>query len=91
MAYNTKHEDILLILLDDRLVGCRQPVELIAKVDNIQAIAAVNRGYRKNLKFLDRTHKCSIGAPNDLVDNGGMKVDYAPTATHRGDGFTKSF
>ena len=63
---------------------------LVAQVDNTQAIIAVQRGYSKKLKFLERTHRFSIGFLSELVDNGDLLVKYAPTATHRGDAFTKA-
>ena len=79
----------MLILLDALLAGVRRPMELIAKVDNTQAISVVHKGYSKKLKFLERTHKCSIGVIHELIQSGQLVVDYAPTLTHRGDGFTK--
>ena len=79
----------MLILIDALLGGARRPIELVAKVDNTQAISVVHKGYSKKLKFLERTHKCSIGAIHELIQSGQLVVDYAPTLTHRGDGFTK--
>ena len=64
-------------------------MEFVAKVDNTQAISAVHKGYSKKLKFLEKTHKCSIGSAHKLINSGQLVVDYAPTLTHRGDGFTK--
>ena len=64
-------------------------MELVAKVDNTQAISLVHKGYSKKLKFLERTHKCSIGSVHKLINSGQMVVDYAPTPAHWGDGFTK--
>ena len=78
-----------MILIDALLGGVRRPMELVAKVDNTQAISVVHKGYSKKLKFLERTHKCSIGAIHELIQSGQLVVDYAPTLTHRGDGFTK--
>ena len=72
-----------LILLDALLGGARRPVELVSKVDNTQVISAVQ------LKFLERPHKCSIGAVHELIQTGQLAFDYASTKTHRGDGFTK--
>ena len=43
-----------------------------------------------NMKFLERTHRCSIGAVSELLEAGDLDVRYAPTATHRGDAFTKA-
>ena len=90
LSHVTKHKGIpMLILLDALLAGVRRPMELIAKVDNTQAIPGVHKGYSKKLKFLERTHKCSIGVIHELIQSGKLVVDYAPTLTHRGNGFTK--
>ena len=90
VAYNTKHEGIpMQMLLDIFLADCRRPIDLVAKVDNTQAITAISKGYSKKLRFLERTHRCSIGSLHELVEDGLMKVEYAPTVSHRGDGFTK--
>ena len=76
------------ILLDHLLAGSRRPIELVAKVDNTQCILAVQRGYSKKLRFLERTRKSSIGAVHELINSGDLVGEYAPTLTHRGDGFT---
>ena len=55
-----KHEGLsTLILLDALLGGVRRPVELVAKVDGTQVISVVHKGYSKNLKFLERTQRCT--------------------------------
>ena len=64
-------------------------MELVAKVDNTQAITTVHKGYSKKLRFLERTQKCSIVTIHELIVDGKPRGDYAPTLTHRGDGFTK--
>ena len=77
------------ILLDAFLADCRCPIEMIGKVDNTQANTAAHKGYSKKLRFLERTHKCSIGTLHELVEFGSLRAVYAPTLTHRGDGCTK--
>ena len=78
-----------MILLDALLAGVRRPMEFIAMVDSTQAISDVHKGYSKKLKFFERTHKCSIGVIHELIQFCQLVVDYAPTSTHHGDGFTK--
>ena len=78
------------ILIDAVLADVRRRMELVAKIDNTQAISAVKKGYSKKLRFLERTHKCSLGTLHELWERGGMRVEYAPTLKHRGDGFTKA-
>ena len=58
-------------------------------MDNTQAITAVYKGYIKQLWFFERTHKCSIGTFHEFVEAKKMRVEYAPTLTHRSDGFTE--
>ena len=79
----TKHEGLpTLILLDALLGGVRRPMEFVAKVDNTQAICVVHKGFSKKLKFLERTHRCSIGSAHQLINSGQLVADYAPTLTH---------
>ena len=80
----------MLELLDFMMCGVRPAVELVCKVDNTQALAAVHKGYSKKLRFLDRTQKVSLGAIHELIESGQISCEYHPTATHRGDGFTKA-
>jgi len=77
-------------LLSEMLGGKRVPME--ARVDNTQAISAIRSGYSKKLRFLPRTHRCSIGAIHEaLLDpDAGLSVAYTATADQRGDFFTKA-
>ena len=43
----------------------------------------------KKLRFLERTHKRSIGTVHELTKNDKLRVEYAPTISLRDDGFTK--
>ena len=45
----------------------------------------------KKLKFLERTHRCAIGFVHEFIESGQLRVEYFPTLTHRGDGFTNCF
>ena len=69
--------------------GSRRPIELICRVDNTQALAAVRRGYSKKLRFLERTQKIAIGSVHELIEDGTIEVEYWNTETHKGDSFTK--
>ena len=40
--------------------------------------------------YCAHTHKCSVGKLHELVSDNTMRVEYAPTLTHRRDGFTKA-
>ena len=85
-----KHEGIpTMILLDALLQNARSPIESIGKVVNTQAIIAIHKGYSKKLKYIERTHKCSIGSVHEFIESGQLCVDYAATLARRGGGFTK--
>ena len=91
LCTGVKHDGLpMLELLDFMMNGSRQPMGLICKVDNTQALAAVHKGYSKKLKYLDRTQKCSIGSVHELIESGVIRCDYHQTDSHRGDGFTKA-
>ena len=79
----------LMELLDFMLQGARRPIELVCRVDNTQALAAVRRGYSKKLRFLERTQRIAIGSVHELIESEAIIVEYWNTATHRGDSFTK--
>ena len=53
----------------------------------MQAISAIKKGYSKRLRCLSRTHRCSIGALNEIyIDpDVGMDVQYHETKPHTGD------
>jgi hypothetical protein len=76
-------------LLDFMLQRSRRPVELLCRVDNTQALAAVRRGYSKKLRYLERTQRIAIGSVHELIENGTIEAEYWNTETHRGDSFTK--
>ena len=77
-------------LLDAMFNGARRPIELVAKIDNTQALSAVTKGYSKKLRYLERTHRVSIGAVHEMIEGGDLACEYHPTSSHRGDGFTKA-
>ena len=62
------------------------------KVDNQQAILAVQRGCSKKLKHLQRTHRVSIGTLHEAITTPESRVvvDYEDTKSHKGDMFTKA-
>ena len=66
-------------------------VRTCCQVDNTQAIAAVERGYSKKLRHLQRTHRISIGVMHECITDPEMAitVKYCPTEEHKGDAFTK--
>ena len=93
LSQSLKHEALPMLSLIEALLRnttrTTSTVPLVAKVDNSQAIQAAHKGYSKKLRFLERTHRCSISVVHELVQSGTIRVDWAPTLTHKGDGFTK--
>ena len=80
-CYAENHDGLpTLILLDALLAGARRPVELVDKVDNTQVILAVHTDYSKNVKFLERTHTCSIGFVHERIESGLLCVEYSSKA-----------
>ena len=75
-------------LLEDML-GITIPIA--CKIDNTQAIAAIGNGYSKKLRHLTRTHRVSIGTLHEIAGDPKikMKVEYAKSAEHKRDFFTK--
>ena len=65
---------------------------MVSKVDNTQAIAAVEKGYSKKLRHLQRTHRVSLGYLNEAYtsEDGLMVLQHHPTATHKADALTKA-
>ena len=61
------------------------------RVDNTQAISAAKKGYSKRLRYLQRTHRVSIGAIHDLLEDAEQKVvvEHVESACQKGDMFTK--
>ncbi|CAK0813605.1 unnamed protein product, partial [Prorocentrum cordatum] len=72
----------------DMLAKMGAKTNIVVLVDNTQAIAAVERGYSKKLRHLERAHKCAISVVHELWKDGEIEVEHRPTATHKGDGFT---
>ena len=91
LCTSLKHDALpLLTLIEAMLNGTRRPVELVAKIHNTQALAAVTKGYSKKLRYLDRTQRVSIWSIHELIEDGSIVCEYHPTDSHRGDGFTKA-
>lgn len=72
------------------------PINAIMKEDNAAALISANKGYSPAMRGLKRTQRVSIGYIHDVISakpepgHGTLVVEKAPTATHRGDMFTKA-
>ena len=66
-------------------------VPICCKVDNSQCIAAIKNGYSKRLRFLSRTHRCSIAVLHELSGDPevALEVEHVGTKEHKGDFYTK--
>ena len=72
-----------------------RPVPAVLKEDNSAALIACSKGYSPAMRGLRRTQRVSIGYIHDVISTpatsstGGVVMEKAPTATHKGDMFTK--
>ena len=89
LSLGLRKEALPVQLLFEELLGDRLPVE--CNVDNTQAITAVERGYSKKLRQLQRTQRVAIGVLNECVKDASMRVSvrHCPTALMKADLFTK--
>ena len=74
----------------EQALGKRVPV--VVRIDNTQAITAIQRGYSKKLRHLKRCHRIAIGWAHERVNDadGKTSVEYHETSTHKGTIFTKA-
>ncbi len=63
----------------------------VIKEDNSAARIACTKGYSPAMRYLKRTQRVSLGFISDHINDADnhMSIEQAPTATHRGDMFTK--
>jgi len=91
MSTALRHTALPIQTLIGEMLGGRL-IPMMAKVDNTQAISAVRTGYSKKLRYLSRTHRCSIGCLHEVWNDPeiGLAIEYAETKSHKGDFFTKA-
>ena len=84
-----RHTAIPIQMLMEAFLQRTLPISV--RIDNMQAISAIKKGYSKKLRHLSRTHRCSIGAMHDLEQDPDAAVNtvHAGTKTHKGDFYTK--
>ena len=90
-SHAIRHEALPIQALLENFLG--RLVRMRVGIDNTQALTAIEKGYSKRLRHLSRTHRISIGVLNELQKDGEAMVEFVhePTASHKGDLFTKSF
>ena len=61
-------------------------------MDNQQAITAVQRGYSKRLRCLNRTHRIAIGSLHEIVGDEKQRVEirYIESKLQKGNVYTKA-
>ena len=68
---------------------------MVVMEDNAPSITIVRKGYSPALRYLSRIQRTSIGLLHEIFEEGlldeygGAELVDAPTATHKGDQFTK--
>ena len=77
-------------MLLEEMLGVRVPIR--CRIDNSQAITAINKGYSKKLRYLQRCHRVALGALHELVTDPEMKItiEYVESKLQKGDIFTKA-
>jgi hypothetical protein len=71
-------------------LGKRLPIRM--KIDNMQAISAIKKGYSKKLRHIARTQRVCLGLLNELLNDPEIKmqIEHCPTLEMKGDLFTKA-
>ena len=93
MSVAVREDGIPLQQLFSELLG--RPVRMVVMEDNEASITIVRKGYSPTLRYLSRVQRTSIGflheifVEESLKDFGEALLMFAPTATHKGDQFTK--
>ena len=89
LSWGLRSEGLPLQSFVESILGNRPIVRCF--VDNDQALRAVDRGYSKKLRTLQRTHRCSIGVLHELAEDVQQRVimQYCSTLKHKADSFTK--
>ena len=74
----------------EELLGKR--LEIIHHIDNLQTISAIEKGYSKKLRHLQRTQRVGIGLLHDCANDEELKmtVQHCPTDKQKADVFTKA-
>jgi hypothetical protein len=67
-------------------------IPVILKEDNSAARISCTKGYSPAMRYLRRTQRVSIGFISDVINDASneISIEQAPTATHKGDVFTKA-
>ena len=89
-SHAMRREAIPIQLLLEESLGVRPPID--HHIDNLQAIAAIRKGYSKKLRQLRRTQRVAIGVLNECVNDPElmMTVHHQPTDGMKADLFTKA-
>ena len=89
-SHAMRRESIPIQILLEEVLGRR--LSIVHKIDNMQAITAITKGYSKKLRHLQRTQRVGIGLLNECIndDELQMSIEHCPTDLMKGDLFTKA-
>ena len=70
----------------------KQHVHVVCRIDNLQTIQCVAKGYSKKLRHLPRTQRICLGVLHEMLADPDMRVsmEHCPTLSMKADVFTKT-
>ena len=90
LSMGVRHIGLPMQDLFEAFLGRRIP--MVCRCDNTQAIAAAKKGYSKKLRCLNRTHRISISALNEIFADESQccSIEWIETAKQKANIYTKA-
>ena len=69
-----------------------QHIHIVCRMENMQTIQCVAKGYSKKLRHLPRTQRICLGVLHEMVTNPDLRIamEHCPTLAMKADLFTKT-
>ncbi|CAK0891196.1 unnamed protein product [Prorocentrum cordatum] len=89
-SHALRREAIPLQMLLEEAFG--QHIHIVCRIDNMQTIQCVAKGYSKKLRHLPRTQRICLGVLHEMVTNPDLRIamEHCPTLAMKADLFTKT-